>query len=104
MQYGVEVTPFPERVKFRLYVDPDKSDAFALITEPYGREILISRGRWVDVECVNGDGTPAEIWINPDGRVGPCSDRHRRTRRRATVLSRPRRDGHRRGGGADVRA
>jgi hypothetical protein len=60
---------FPDRVKFRLFVDARKAGPFILITEPYGREIPVDPGNWVDVECVNNDGTPAEIWIQPDGSI-----------------------------------
>lgn len=60
---------YPDRIKFRLFVDDEHSGPFALVTEWAGREISIEPGSWVDVECDNGDGTPAEVHIGKGGEV-----------------------------------
>jgi hypothetical protein len=60
---------FPERIKFRLFNPSGSGAPLVLVTEPYGREIPIDSGKWVDVECINGEGAPAEIEVRSDGAL-----------------------------------
>lgn len=64
-----EMEEFPDRVKFRLFVDDECESPLILVTEPLGREISVGPGEWVDVASETGDGTPSEIWVRADGSL-----------------------------------
>ena len=64
-----ETFPYPDRIKFRLFADPDRGNPFTFTIEWSGREISVDPGAWVDIEVDNGDGTPAEVHIGPQGEV-----------------------------------
>jgi len=55
--------------KFRFLADEALQSDFKLVSEWSGREISIAPGQWVDVECINADGTPVEIEARADGSI-----------------------------------